>query len=302
MKWKNGMHHAWICVYIIVLFCSVGSGLVAGADLKEIKERGVLYHLGIPYANFVTGSGDGLDVEVVKLFAEHLGVRYEYVNTSWTTVIEDLTGKKVKPAGDDIEILGEVPVKGDVIANGFTVLPWREKIVDYSVPTFPTQVWLVARMDSPLKPIQPSGDVNKDIAAVRSLLKGSSVLSKRGTCLDPALYGLEEAGAMFHPFEGNLNELAPAVMNGAAEATLLDVPDALIALGKWSGKIKVIGPVSPMQHMALAFAKESIELREDFNRFFEQCMKDGTYLKLVDKYYPAVFTYYPEFFQESMDR
>jgi len=296
------MRHALICVSMIALLCSVCSDLAAGADLKEIKERGVLYHLGIPYANFVTGSGDGLDVEVVKLFAEHLGVRYEYVNTSWTSVIGDLTGKKVKPAGDDIEILGEVPVKGDIIANGFTVLPWREKVVDYSIPTFPTQVWLVARVDSPLKPIQPSGDMSKDIAAVISLLKGYDVLGKRGTCLDPALYGLEEAGAGVHLFEGNLNELAPAVMNGAADATLLDVPDALIALGKWSGKIKVIGPVSPRQNMALAFTKGSVALREDFNRFFEQCMKDGTYLKLAEKYYPAVFTYYPEFFQESMDR
>nr|MBP8266208.1 hypothetical protein [Zoogloea sp.] len=38
-------------------------------DLQDIRARGVLRHLGIPYANFVTGSGDGLDVEIVQRFA-----------------------------------------------------------------------------------------------------------------------------------------------------------------------------------------------------------------------------------------
>jgi membrane-bound lytic murein transglycosylase MltF len=49
---------------------------VAG-DLADVKARGVLRHLGIPYANFVTGSGDGLDVEVMRRFAAYLGVKYE---------------------------------------------------------------------------------------------------------------------------------------------------------------------------------------------------------------------------------
>ncbi len=40
---------------------------MAGArDLDEIKKSGVLRHLGVPYANFVTGSGDGMDVELVS--------------------------------------------------------------------------------------------------------------------------------------------------------------------------------------------------------------------------------------------
>ena len=44
------------------LLCLCGGALAD--DLREIRERGVLRHLGVPYANFVTGSGDGLDVEI----------------------------------------------------------------------------------------------------------------------------------------------------------------------------------------------------------------------------------------------
>ena len=273
-----------------------------GKDLQEVRESGVLRHLGVPYANFVTGMGDGLDVELVQLFARYLGVRYEYVETTWENVIADLTGKSVKPTGDDIKIIGEAPVRGDIIANGLTVLPWREKIVAFSTPTFPTQVWLVARFDSDLKPIEPSGSTEKDIARVMALLQGRNVLGKGGTCLDPSLYSLTQAGARVILFNGSLNDLAPAVIKGDAEATLLDVPDALIALAKWPGKVKVIGPVSPAQDMACAFALTSAELREAFEMFFKECMENGTYLQLVNKYYPTVFSYYPGFLPQGLSR
>ncbi|MCK4660240.1 MAG: transporter substrate-binding domain-containing protein [Phycisphaerae bacterium] len=284
-----------LCTAMALAICVTGSAF--GADLAQVKECGTLRHLGVPYANFVTGSGDGMDVELMKLFAKHLGVEYQYVQTSWGNVIGDLSGKKVKPVGEEVEVLGEVPVRGDIIANGLTILPWRQKVVDYSEPIFPTQVWLIARADSPMKPIKPSGDIQRDIAAVKALLKGRSVLTKPKTCLDPSLHGLEEAGAVVKLFEGALNDFAPAVINRDAESTILDVPDALIALEKWPGQIKVIGPISPLQGMGCGFAKTSPQLRQAFNRFLDQCKKDGTYLRLVRKYYPAVFAYYPEFFK-----
>ncbi|MGA2733502.1 MAG: transporter substrate-binding domain-containing protein [Syntrophobacteraceae bacterium] len=275
----------------------VPAGNPYGADLQDIQKQGVLRHLGIPYANFVTGNGDGLEVELVRLFAQHIGVRYEFVETSWGSVIADLTGKVVKPKGDDIEITGEAPVKGDIVATGFSIIPWREKIVKFSTPTFPTQVWLVTRADSPLEPIQPVGDIEQDIAAVQALLRGECVLGKPSTCLDPPAYRMEETRFLVKLFQGSPNERVPAVIAGEADYTVLEVPDTLVALKKWPGRIKIIGPLSPVKMMGYAFAKSSPQLRDAFNRFFDQCMRDGTYRQLVQKYYPAIFQYYPEFFQ-----
>ena len=294
---KKALLKAVTRVNLIIMLAIFTIGVTFAADLPDIKKRGVLRHLGVPYANFVTGSGDGMDVELAKLFAEFLGVKYEYVKTSWKEVIEDLTGKKVKRRGDMVEIVGTVPVKGDMIANGFTILAWRQKVVNFATPTFPSQVWIVAHADSPIKPIKPSGDIDKDIAAVKARLKGYTVMGVANTCLAPSLYGIKDSGAKVTLFTGNLNELAPAVINKDAEATLLDVPDALIALQKWPRKIKVIGPVSSMQKMGCAFAQTSPELRDAFNVFLEECKEDGTYLRLVKKYYSAVFNYYPEFFK-----
>ena len=285
-------------IYAVILVTVLNmTGFATAGDLDDLKARGVLRHLGIPYANFVTGSGDGMEVELTRKFAEHLGVKYEFVKTEWGTIVQDLTGKVVKPKGADIEIIGDAPVKGDIIANGFTILPWREKAVNFSLPTFPSQIWLIARADSKIRPIKPSHTIEKDITATKALMKGRSVLSMENTCLDPRLYNLSATGAKIVCTKGQLNDMAPALLKGDAEMTILDVPDALIALQKWPGKLKIIGPVSDKQQMAPAFAKEAPQLRDAYNQFLAKVRKDGTYMKLVNKYYPTARSFFPDFFK-----
>ncbi len=298
---KNNFIFYLIILFIIAIFFIPFSSL--SYDLPEIKKNGVLRHLGVPYANFVTGAGDGFSVELIKLFAAHLGVKYKFVKSDWKHIISDLTGKKVVVHGCDVKVVGNSTIRGDIIATGFTILCWRKKIVDFSDPTFPTQIWLIASANSSLKPIVPTGDLNKDIKKVLIQLKGYTILSVKGTCLDSSLYGVENYGAKVIVFNKLLNELAPAVINGVADATLLDVPDALIALEKFPGQIKVIGPVSPPQHMACAFEKTSPLLRSEFNKFLAKIKKNGEYLHLVKKYYPSVVDYYPKFFgQDENDK
>jgi len=278
-----------------------GTTTVAARDLDDIRTDGVLRHLGVPYANFVTGSGDGLDVELMRGFAAHLGVDYEYVETDWKRVIPDLVGKQVKANGEDAEILGEAPVRGDVIANGLTILPWRQKVVAYAEPTFPSGVWLVAQAEHELRPIRGSGDPAADVTEVKSLLAAQHVLTMPNTCLDADLYGLHETGAEVEIYDRstNLNEMVPAILGGrmTSRLTLLDVPDALIALQKWPGRIKVIGPVSGEQFMAPAFRVDAPELRKAFESYIDGLKADGSYRALVEKYYPSVFLHFPDFFE-----
>lgn len=273
--------------------------VAARADLPEIRRAGVLRHLGIPYANFVTGRGDGMDVELIRAFALSLGVRYEYVKADWDTVVPDLIGRKVAVTGGTAVLGDPSPRRGDLIANGFTMLAWRKEVLDFSSPTFPSQIWLMARADSKVKPIRPTGDITRDILLTREVMAGRRVLALPGTCLDPALYRLSETGAEVVCFAGKLNELTPALLKGDAELTILDVPDALVSLQKWGGKVKVIGPVSDRQMMGVAFPKDSPRLRAAFDAFLRQSWKDGTYRNLVKKYYPTVSVYFPEFFRDK---
>ena len=279
---------------VFIMACPASAG-----GLAEVRERGVLRHLGIPYANFVTGAGDGMDVELMHAFAKYLGVRYEYVQTDWGQAIGDLIGHNVKSKGDDVEVLGPTPIKGDVIANGMTVIPWRAKAVAFADPTFPTQVWLVSRADLPVSPIEPTSVLETDIAATKALMSSRTLLGKVNTCLDPDLYDIESTGAKVSLFSGTLNELAPAVINGESELTLLDVPDALVALQKWPGEIKVIGPVSERQDMAPAFRPEDTDLREAFNGFLKNLKARGEFRRIALAYYPFVIDYFPDYLPET---
>ena len=285
---------------LILSLCFLLIVSLFGRDLEDIKASGELRHLGVPYANFVTGLGDGLDVELMQGFAKHLGVKYKYVKTSWNTLFGDLTGRNVKNNGNDVVELDKVEVKGDVIANGLTMLDWRAKVVNYSTPTFPSNVWLIARADSATTPVIPTGLLSSDISNVKKTLKDKNVLNLPDTCLDASLYNLKSEGANISNFEKgrSLIEMVPQVISGKNDFTLLDVPDALIALEKWSGEIKVIGPVSEEQVMGVGFRKDSPKLLAEFNKYFDSIKKDGTYEKMVLKYYSGVFSYYPNFFNK----
>jgi ABC-type amino acid transport substrate-binding protein len=125
------------------------------------------------------------------------------------------------------------------------------------------------------------------------------ILSKKGTCLDPSLYHIDTKVKKAINFKGSVNDLAPAIIEKEADATLLEIPDILIALQKWPGKIKIIGPISEPQVMGVAFRKDSKDLKKEFDRFFAKIKKDGTYERLLNKYYPSVFKFYKSFFQKE---
>jgi ABC-type amino acid transport substrate-binding protein len=284
-----------LCGLLVVVAGLLLPPAVMADGIERLMAQGVLRHLGVPYANFVTGAGDGMDVELMQGFAAWLGVDYRYVRTDWSRVIDELIGERIEAHEDEVQRLGAVPIKGDVIANGMTVIPWRERVVLFGAPTFPTQVWLVSRADAPVTPIRPGPSLVDDIRRTKTILGGRSLLGKLDTCLDPSLYDLAATGAEIALFSGTLNELAPALLNDEAELTLLDVPDALVALEKWPGRLKIIGPISERQDMAPAFRPEDADLRDAFNRYLEERRADGSFDRLVLKYYPFVVDYFPDF-------
>lgn len=303
IKLKKSLSHI-----LFVGVAAVFSQNLLAYDLQEIKKKGVLRHIGVPYANFVSYINrdefqllSGLDVEIVKGFSKSIGVKYQYVPAKWSNVIGKLIGRHALLGNNEI-LLGEQSIiEGDIIANGMTILNWRKELINFSNDYFPSAVWLVARADSDLTPIIPTGSINKDIEQVKKLLNGKDILAMEYSCLDPNLYNLYDTGAniIFPEHDRKLNEMVPAILNNDAESTLLDVADSLIALEKWPSEIKVIGPVSQAQRMAAGFRKDSPELRKAFNQYLIGIRNNGTYRQLVEKYYPSVFHFYGDYFKES---
>ena len=120
------------CAVALIGMIGLFTDAAIGRDLADVRKSGVLRHLGVTYANFVTGAGDGLDVELIQGFAEHLGVRYEFVPTSWNDAYGDLTGVHAKHEGDRAMRFGVTPVRGDLIASGVSIVDWRSQVVHFS--------------------------------------------------------------------------------------------------------------------------------------------------------------------------
>ncbi|MCB2191668.1 MAG: transporter substrate-binding domain-containing protein [Deltaproteobacteria bacterium] len=295
----NNFKYAVLVCSLLLLAGLAGAGGAQADDLDQLKQRGELRHMGEPYANFITGAGDGLSVEVMKAFAKHLGVSYRFVPTTWGAAVGDLIGRKVTMQDGQAVLGAAQPVRGDVWAGGVTVLPWRKKVVAFSQATFPNQVWLVAKSNVDMEPIKPSGDPDRDVKEVKERVKSLSVLCVPGTCLDGRQYKLDQAGADLVDYKGKVSDIVAVVVQGEAQALLQDAPDAMVSLQKWPGELKVIGPVSSVQQMAAAFAPSSVRLRQEFNSFLTQLKRSGRYRKMAQKYYPAVVDYFPDFFAQD---
>jgi ABC-type amino acid transport substrate-binding protein len=286
-------------VLLLAAAALLWSAPAAAADLPEIRARGVLRHLGIRYAHFVTAEGRGLDVELVQGFAAELGLRYELVPTNFYDAVRDLLGRELVKKGDQYELGAVAPVRGDLVAAGFTRLPWREKLMLFSTPTFPSQVLLVTTAEAPHPSIPPGASLAEDIARTRRVLGRRSLLVMHRTCLDPANYGLQGTGVDLRAYTAStlLDEMVPALLRGDAEFTLLDVPDAVLDLQRFAGRIRVIGPISEHQTLAAAFPPDAPLLRAAFDDYLKRVRADGRYDRLVNRYYPGIRRYFPEFFE-----
>jgi ABC-type amino acid transport substrate-binding protein len=58
----------------------------------------------------------------------------------------------------------------------------------------------------------------------------------------------------------------------------------------------VLGPISPEQKLASAFRQSGPKLRDAFDVYLVKIKADGSYDALVDKYYPGIRRYLPDFF------
>ena len=86
---------------IAILMTFIFSANIAQAGhLEEIIKRGTIRigttgdYRPMSYFNAATGEYEGIDAELSKLIAESLGVKIEYVKTTWSTLAQDtLDGK-----------------------------------------------------------------------------------------------------------------------------------------------------------------------------------------------------------------
>lgn len=203
---KIGQNIIWILL-LFVLFAQSAPA----RNLEDVKARKKLIMLAYPHplSAFVKetspGQFEGLDVYIMKTFANSLGVALE-VNAvaKFDDLIPDLL------AG-----------KGDVIASSFSITKDRQKHVQFSEPYFPVVLMTVVKKDSN---IQQAADLT---GKKGSVVQGSSQEERMKQVKDVSFHYVRSSSENYQ-----------AVDDGQADFTFLDSTSVIANLDRFP-KLKV---------------------------------------------------------------
>lgn len=244
-------------------------------DLVDIIERDTLIAL-IGYSStsyfIYKGKAMGYEYELLKKFADHLGVNLEIrIVKNLNNIFDELNN-----------------LNGDLIGHAMTVTNDRKQIVNFTDPLNYTEQVLVQRRPKNWWNINPDKLEKKMVRSVIDLLH-KEVHVKKGSAYYQRLVNLgEELGDSIHIniVEGDVSteDLIEMVAKGKIDYTVADENIAIINQGYYNN-IDIKTKVSFPQRSAWAMRKSSPQLLETFNEWLAKMKKTTYYYVLYNKYY-----------------
>lgn len=201
-----------------------------------------------PFESLQNGKIVGLDADIIEAVAEKLGIKYEWLDTTFDGLIPALQAKKM-----------------DVVIAGMSITTEREKAVNFSIPYLTSKVAFVVNKEKPYQTLEE--------------LKGKKFGAELGTTKEAAARKIE--GAEVTPFSSSTGALM-ALKSGKIDAIVLDESVALNFIE--TNSELMIGVILEGEPKAIAFNKDDNELKEKFNEVLQELLNDGTIQKLREKY------------------
>lgn len=244
-------------VVLFLLLCMLFSTAVWSKTIvDEIKARGELVvgsDAAYPPFEFVDKDGNivGIDIDIVKAIADHLGVKLRIVNTSFDGIIPALLAKKF-----------------DIIISAMTITPERAKQVDFSIPYYNAGQLITVREDD--NRIKSEKDLQGKIVAVQ--------LGTTGQFYAESLPGIKEI-RKFETVDGAFLELK----NGRVDAVIADDLTSLAFVKSTKG-LKIINKLLTKEQYGIAVRKEDKALLREINIVIARLKKEGVIEKLRNKW------------------
>lgn len=200
----------------------------------------------------------GFDIDIGKLMAKHMGVKYVPVNTAWDGIIPALlTGKC------------------DIITAGMTITSERNMRVNFADP------YIIIGQSVLLNP-KLKGKVTsyKDLNDPKY-----TIASKLGTTGEKATK--QYLGkAKYNAFETE-TDAAIEVMNGKADAMIYDMPFISIYAAQNTGKATALLEPFTYEPLGWAIKQGDADFLNFLNNFLRQTKGDGTYDRIYNKWFES---------------
>ena len=226
--------------------------------LQEIQEKGVLT-VGIEgtyppytYHDESTDELKGYDVEIAQAIADKLGVKTEFVETKWDSIIAGLDAKRY-----------------DAIINQVSITPERQEKYDFSQPYTYTRGVLIVNED------------NSDIKSFEDLNGKSSAQTATSNWAGTA----ESFGASIVGTDG-FNQSIELVLTGRADATINDdVTFYDYKNVKADAKVKIAAFSDDISKSAVLIRKGNEEFVKAVNDALEELRAEGKLKEISEKYF-----------------
>jgi polar amino acid transport system substrate-binding protein len=226
------------------------------ASFETIEEGVLTVGTDAPYPPFLIGNPEdpdfsGYEIELFNAISEILGLEPQYSNTNFAAVFRDTANGLF-----------------DIAVVSSTILPERERVVDFTDPHYEAQQALLVTEDS-------------DIASVDDL-EGVIVGAQDGTTGEQ--YANNETGASEVRGFPQGPDAITALVTGQVDATIIDQPVAVDAVEKQGGMV-IAEEIQTDELYGFPVAPDNDGLREAVNEALAQLKEDGTVDELYEKYF-----------------
>ena len=243
-----------LCVLLcmVMALCALTSCGAKGKTLAEVQEAGKLVVATSPdfppFENLEGGKVVGIEVELMEMICEELGVEF---------VIEQINFEAV--------LTGVQTGKYDCGMSGISVTPKREKSVLFTDAYCLAAQCIVVRADSTI--------------ASKADLEGKTISVQTGTT---AAEFCTSEGYTLKQFEAN-QDAKLALTQGKVDAWVVDDLTAA-EYCKGDASVKILNENMTTEPYAFAFAFGSEDLVAEINTILAKLMSDGTVASLFEKY------------------
>lgn len=236
---------------------------VNAGTLNDIAESGELracFDAGyMPFEmKAKNGKYIGFDIDLGKLMAKQMGVKYVPVNTAWDGIIPALLTDKCH-----------------IIMAGMTITAQRNMSINFADP------YIVVGQSILLNPkLESTITSYKDLNASKY-----KIVSKLGTSGEQAVKR-KLSKANYNAFETE-TDAAMEVVNGKADAMIYDMPFISIYAAQNADKTASI--IEPFTYEPLGWAVKQgdPDILNFLNNFLRQSKGDGSYQRIYDKWFKS---------------
>lgn len=253
---KRSLTFAAAALAAVTLLAACG-----GSDkptLETVKSDGVIKigtegtYSPFSYHDKQTNKLTGYDVEVARAVGKTLGVKVEFVESTFDAIFAGLTSNRF-----------------DAVGNQVTVTPERQKLYAFSEPYTVSEGVIVVRADN---------------TKVKSLADLKGLTSAQSTTTTFAKLA-KAAGAKVQGVEA-FPQAITLVKQGRVDAVINDKLAVLEYLASTNETdVKIVGTAGEKTEQAFAFRKTDTSLANAFNKALDELRADGTLAKISQKYF-----------------